>query len=57
MRKSIYAAQDIKKGEVITPNMITTRRPATGISPMKWDEVVGSIAIRDFINGDLITLL
>jgi len=56
VRKSIYTNQEIKKGQIITSDLITTRRPATGISPMKWDEVVGSIAIKDFSNGEQLVI-
>lgn len=48
VRKSIVAAKDIKKGQVFAEENITTKRPGTGISPMKWDKVVGKIAKKDF---------
>ncbi len=53
-RKSIVASRDIKKGEILTPNNITTKRPGNGISPMKWDSVIGTTAIRDFNYDQLI---
>lgn len=53
-RKSIVAKQDIKKGEVFTEDNITTKRPATGINPMKWDEVIGTKAKKDYISDELI---
>lgn len=55
-RKSIVAAQPIKKGEVFTEKNLTVKRPGNGISPMLWDEVVGKIAIKDFEADDLIEL-
>jgi N,N'-diacetyllegionaminate synthase len=48
VRKSIVANQTIKKGEVLTEGNITSKRPGSGISPMRWDEVVGSIAKKDY---------
>lgn len=48
-RKSIVAATYINKGEIITEDKITTRRPGTGLSPMAWPRVVGTAAIRDFL--------
>ncbi len=47
-RKSIAARRDIKQGEVLTDDNITTKRPGNGISPMKWNEALGTRAIRDF---------
>lgn len=55
-RKSIIAARNIKKGEVLTEDNITVKRPGNGISPMKWDEVIGKIAKRDFVEDELIEL-
>jgi N,N'-diacetyllegionaminate synthase len=55
-RKSIVAACDIKKGEKLTFSNLTTKRPGTGISPMKWDEVINSTASKDFNIDDLIEL-
>ena len=55
-RKSIVAARDIKKGEVLTEDNITVKRPGSGISPMKWFEVLGTEAVRDFGEDELIEL-
>ena len=55
-RKSIIAAKDIKKGELLTEENLTVKRPGTGISPMHWEEVLGTKAIRDFYEEDLIEL-
>ena len=46
-RKSLVAAADIRKGEVITREMLTLKRPGTGLSPERTDEVVGKVATRD----------
>jgi N,N'-diacetyllegionaminate synthase len=56
VRKSIVAAKPISQGEVFTEQNITTKRPATGISPIEWDNVVGKIANRDFKRDEPITL-
>lgn len=55
-RKSIVASCEIRKGDVFTPNNITTKRPGTGISPMLWDEIIGKSAIRNFICDELIEI-
>jgi N,N'-diacetyllegionaminate synthase len=47
-RKSIVAKKDIKKNEIYTESNITTKRPGDGISPMKWFEILGKTAKRDF---------
>ncbi|MFN3453905.1 MAG: N-acetylneuraminate synthase family protein, partial [Pseudobdellovibrio sp.] len=53
-RKSIVALTDIQKGDVFTAVNITTARPGTGLSPMKWHEVIGTKADKDYKSGDLI---
>lgn len=55
-RKSIVAARAIARGEVLGTDNLAVKRPGTGISPMRWDEVVGSFAIRDFAPDELIAL-
>ncbi len=55
-RKSIVAARDIKAGETFTAENITVKRPGNGITPMMWDEVIGSTAKRDFAYDTLIEL-
>lgn len=55
-RKSIVARVDIKAGDVFTEENITTKRPGNGISPMRWNEVIGTKAIRDFGEDELIEL-
>jgi len=47
-RKSIVAKVDIKKGDVLTDMNITLKRPGTGLSPMLWDSVINTVAVRDF---------
>ena len=53
-RKSIVASQDIKKGDLLTSKNITVKRPGNGINPMKWDEVIGSIALKNYNADELI---
>lgn len=53
-RKSIVAARDIKAGEILTEENITVKRPGNGISPMLWDKVIGTRAMRDFPYDSLI---
>jgi N,N'-diacetyllegionaminate synthase len=55
-RKSIIAARDIRKGETLTEENLTTKRPGNGISPMRWEEVIGTCAIRDFKEDELIEI-
>ena len=53
-RKSIVATKTIKQGEVINELNLAIKRPGTGISPMRWDETVGSIAQKDYREDELI---
>ena len=53
-RKSIVARRAIRRGELLTEKTITVKRPGTGISPMRWFEVLGTAAVRDFAEDELI---
>ena len=55
-RKSIVAARAIKAGETFTADNLTTKRPGDGISPMRWYEVLGKTAKRDFAEDEKIEL-
>ena len=55
-RKSLVAARKIRKGELLTEENLTTKRPGSGISPMKWFEVIGTKAVRDFEEDEEIEL-
>ncbi len=55
-RKSIVAAVNIKKGDLLTDKNITVKRPGGGLSPMLWNEVVGTIAKQDYLLDELIEL-
>jgi N,N'-diacetyllegionaminate synthase len=56
VRKSLVASKTIKRGEVFSAENISSKRPGTGISPMRWDEVIGRTALRDFAIDELIEL-
>lgn len=55
-RKSIVAARNIAEGELLTEENITVKRPGNGISPMLWDDVLGTRAKRNFSYDELIEL-
>lgn len=55
-RKSIVAASEIRKGEVFTAKNLAVKRPGRGISPMKYDEVIGKTARRNFKPDELIEI-
>jgi N,N'-diacetyllegionaminate synthase len=55
-RKSIIALKDIKAGELFTEENLTVKRPGDGISPMRWFDVIGKAAKRDFKGEELIEL-
>ncbi len=53
-RKSIVAKIEIKKGDRLSEENITIKRPGNGINPMRWDEIVGTIAAKDYKEDELI---
>jgi N,N'-diacetyllegionaminate synthase len=55
-RKSIVAACAIRKGETYTEQNLTVKRPGNGISPMRWEEVIGKTANRDYQEEEMIQL-
>lgn len=54
VRKSIVASINIQKGDKLTVDNLAIKRPANGINPMCWDDVVGSIASKNYIKDELI---
>ncbi len=56
IRKSIVASMPIKKGDRLSSMNIAIKRPGTGLSPMKWDDLLGLPAKKDFKIDDLIEL-
>jgi N,N'-diacetyllegionaminate synthase len=55
-RKSIVAKKIIKKGDTITEDIITVKRPGTGLSPMLWDKIINTVSTRDYNPDDQIEL-
>lgn len=55
-RKSIVAKEKISCGELLTEDNVTTKRPGSGINPMKWNEIIGTKAVRDFEEDELIEI-
>lgn len=55
-RKSIVARCGIRKGERFSPDILTTKRPGNGVNPMRWNEIMGMCAVRDFEEDELIEL-
>lgn len=56
VRKSIVALRHINKGELLTAENITTKRPGSGLSPLLWNRVINTTAIRDFDEDELIEI-
>jgi len=52
--KSIVAARNIRQGEPFTEENLTVKRPGTGISPMRWDKIVGRTATRNYATDEAI---
>ena len=53
-RKSIVAATHISAGEIFTEENLTVKRPGGGISPMRWDEIIGTPATRNYLPDEMI---
>ena len=56
MVQNILAAKDIKKGEVFSEENLILKTPGNRISPMKWHDIIGKVAKRDFIEDELIEI-
>ena len=54
IRKSIVAKINIKKGDIFNENNLAIKRPGAGISPMKWDKIIGTKASKNYEEDDLI---
>ncbi len=54
VRKSIVANQNIKKGDLLTSNNISIKRPGGGKSPMEWDDIIGKIASKNYTENEFI---
>lgn len=55
-RKSIVAKRMIAKGELLTEENITVKRPGTGLNPMNWNSIIGSKAKKDFMEDEMIAI-
>jgi N,N'-diacetyllegionaminate synthase len=53
-RKSIVASSSIKKGDIFTADNLAVKRPNSGINPMRWDEIIGTVAIHDYSSDECI---
>lgn len=53
-RKSLVAAKPIVKGEPFTEQNLAIKRPGTGINPMRWDELIGRLALKNYATDELI---
>ena len=53
-RKSIVASRDISRGEILTQDNLAIKRPGNGINPMKWDDIIGTFATKDYKEDELI---
>ena len=54
VRKSIVAKNKIKKGEILTEKNLSAKRPGKGLSPMKWDDIIGTKSLKDYNEDELI---
>ena len=55
-RKSLVAKNAIKKGDIFDENNVAVKRPGTGISPMRYEEIIGRIATKNFEKDELIEI-
>ena len=55
-RKSIVTKVSIKQGEVFTFDNLTSKRPGTGVSPIRIDEIIGTKSVRDYVPDEIIEL-
>jgi sialic acid synthase SpsE len=53
-RKSLVAAMDIKKGQKITADHLTCKRPGSGVSPLRYWDYLGTVAKKDYKEDDLL---
>jgi N,N'-diacetyllegionaminate synthase len=56
VRKSLVATRAIRAGEPFSADNLTAKRPGGGLSPMRWDEVLGRPAPRDFAPDEVVHL-
>ena len=56
VRKSIVAACNIRKNDIFTDENLAVKRPGSGISPMRWDEIIGMKANKDYVTDEMIQI-
>ena len=56
VRKSIYAKNNIKKGEIFNEKNLVTKRPDLGISSIYWNKIIGKRAIKNFTKDEIIKI-
>ena len=54
VRKSLVAGQRIRKGDLFSVENVTVKRPGSGISPMEWDSIIGTVSDKNYEVDDLI---
>jgi N,N'-diacetyllegionaminate synthase len=54
-RKSLVACQRIQKGDLFSEKNVTVKRPGSGISPMEWDSIIGTVSDKSYEVDDLIS--
>ncbi len=55
-RRSLIAARNIKKGEVLSPENLTCKRPGNGLSPLRYWEMLGKKADKDYHQDEMVGL-
>jgi sialic acid synthase SpsE len=55
MRRSLATRTHINEGEELTTDKITALRPSAGISPLKYDEIVGKYVKKDIAPKEILT--
>lgn len=56
VRRSLVALRPIRSGESFSAENVAAKRPGTGLSPMRWDDIMGRKASRDFVVDEMIEL-
>jgi len=54
-RRSLFAVKEIKKGEKFSRNNIRSIRPASGLPPKHYEDIIGMEAARDIKAGSPLT--
>lgn len=54
--RSLYVAEDIKAGELLTPSNIRSIRPGFGMHPKFYKEMLGKKVIKDIEKGEPLTI-